>query len=72
MQSSKDCARLRDALNALERISDVLIFAALTSVVSNGIKIHFTGLQFNQSIYISCLWDSSGESIDNNWENNIH
>ena len=26
----------------------------------------------NQSIYISCLWDSSGESTDNNWENNIH
>ena len=29
-------------------------------------------IQFNQSIYISCLWDSSGESIDDNWENNIH
>ena len=26
----------------------------------------------NQSIYSSCLWDSSGESIDSNWENNIH
>ncbi len=26
----------------------------------------------NQSIYVSCLWDSSGESTDNNWENNIH
>ena len=22
----------------------------------------------NQTIYISCFWDSSGESIDNNWE----
>ena len=26
----------------------------------------------NQSIYILCLWDSSGESTDNNWENSIH
>ncbi len=27
----------------------------------------------NQSInYIPCLWDSSGESIDNKWEHNIH
>ncbi len=25
-----------------------------------------------QSIYILCLWDSSGESTDNNWENSIH
>ena len=26
----------------------------------------------NQSFYLSCRWDSSGESIDNNWENNMH
>ncbi len=28
--------------------------------------------RLTQPIYISCLWDSSGESIDNNWENSIH
>ena len=26
----------------------------------------------NQSNYIYCLYDSSGKSTDNNWENNIH
>ncbi len=29
-------------------------------------------VSINQSICISCLYDSSGESTDNNWENNIH
>ncbi len=28
--------------------------------------------QFNQSIHILCLWDSSGESTDINWENSVH
>ena len=47
-----------------------------TAVVSSGIdKIieeEEEVFSINQSIYISCLWDSSGESTDNNWENNIH
>ncbi len=29
-------------------------------------------MSINQSIYILRLWDSSGETTDNNWENSIH
>ena len=29
-------------------------------------------MSINQSIYILCLWDSSGETTDNNWEHSIH
>ena len=42
------------------------------SAIQNIHYLCIRDLSINLSIYISCLWDSSGESIDNNWENNIH
>ena len=48
---------------------------ALASQCKAAVFVEEEGLacqSINQLIYLSCLQDSSGESTDNNWENNVH
>ena len=53
-------------------LKDIVTAIRAAKLIVEEYKVTGVPHYINQSIYVSCLQDSSGESTDNVWEHNIH